>query len=44
MTSNFTSPASYLRIDKRNHVEKPHLDQLHGLRWKIIYNERKFVA
>ena len=26
----------YLRIDERNHVEKPLLDQLAGLGWKII--------
>ena len=26
----------YLRIDERNHVEKPLLDQLAGLKWEII--------
>jgi type I restriction enzyme R subunit len=26
----------YLRLDERNHVEKPLLDQLHGLGWEII--------
>jgi hypothetical protein len=28
--------AALLRIDERNHVEKPFLDQLHGLGWKTI--------
>ena len=36
MTSNFTSQATYLRIDERNHVEKPLLDQLDGLGWEVI--------
>jgi type I restriction enzyme R subunit len=26
----------YIRIDERNHVEKPFLDQLAGLEWEII--------
>ncbi len=26
----------HLRLDERNHVEKPFLDQLHGLGWEII--------
>ena len=26
----------YLRLDERNHVEKPFLDQLAGLDWEII--------
>jgi type I restriction enzyme R subunit len=25
-----------LKLDERNHVEKPFLDQLHGLGWEII--------
>lgn len=28
--------AQALKIDERNHVEKPFLDQLHGLGWQII--------
>jgi type I restriction enzyme R subunit len=36
MTSNFTSQATYLRIDERNHVERPLLDQLDGLGWEVI--------
>jgi type I restriction enzyme R subunit len=24
------------RLDERNHVEKPFLDELHGLGWEII--------
>ena len=28
--------AQLLRIDERNHVEKPLLDQLAGLRWEIL--------
>ena len=27
---------AHLRIDERNHVEKPLLDQLDGLKWEII--------
>lgn len=34
MTQNQT-PQS-LKLDERNHVEKPFLDQLHGLGWEII--------
>ena len=26
----------YIRIDERNHVEKPLLDQLDGLGWEVI--------
>jgi type I restriction enzyme, R subunit len=26
----------YLKLDERNHVEKPFLDQLAGLGWEII--------
>lgn len=36
MTSNISTQTSYLRIDERNHVEKPLLDQLDGLKWEII--------
>ena len=28
--------AEYIRIDERNHVEKPLLDQLDGLGWEIL--------
>jgi type I restriction enzyme, R subunit len=28
--------AQRLRLDERNHVEKPFLDQLHGLGWEIL--------
>jgi len=27
---------NYVKLDERNHVEKPFLDQLHGLEWEII--------
>ena len=30
----------YIKIDERNHVEKPLLDQLHGLEWEILDLER----
>lgn len=30
------SATQSLRIDERNHVEKPLLDQLHGLKWEIL--------
>jgi hypothetical protein len=30
-------PVAYVRIDERNHVRKPFLDQLAGLDWEIIY-------
>jgi hypothetical protein len=36
MTSRFNSQTSHLRIDERNHVEKPLLKQLAGLDWDII--------
>jgi type I restriction enzyme, R subunit len=36
MTPGSTSQTAYLRIDERNHVEKPLLDQLDGLKWEII--------
>jgi len=36
MNSNFTSQATYLRIDERNNVENPLLDQLDGLSWEVI--------
>jgi type I restriction enzyme R subunit len=36
MTSNFTSQTAQLKIDERNHVEKPLLDQLAGLKWEIL--------
>ena len=39
MTSDKT--AQQLRLDERNHVEKPFLDQLHGLAWEIIDLDNK---
>ena len=36
MNSDFTFQVVRLRIDERNHVEKPLLDQLAGLDWEII--------
>ncbi len=27
---------NYIRLDERNHVEKPLLDQLDGLGWEVI--------
>ena len=35
MTSNISSHTSHLRIDERNHVEKPLLDQLDGMGWEV---------
>jgi type I restriction enzyme R subunit len=34
MADNKTPP--HIRLDERNHVEKPFIDQLHGLGWEII--------
>lgn len=34
MTPDKTPP--HIKLDERNHVEKPFLDQLHGLGWEII--------
>lgn len=31
-----TVRALSLRLDERNHVEKPLLEQLHGLGWEVI--------
>ena len=36
MALGSTPQATYLKLDERNHVEKPFLDQLHGLGWEII--------
>ena len=33
--------ARQLRLDERNHVEKPFLDQLHGLGWEILDLDNK---
>jgi len=41
MTSSFNSQTSHLRMDERNHVEKPFLDQLAGLSWEIIDLDNK---
>ena len=35
MTSNISSHTLHLKIDERNHVEKPHLDQLDRPGWGI---------
>jgi type I restriction enzyme, R subunit len=34
MTADKTPP--HIRLDERNHVEKPLLDQLAGLGWEVI--------
>ena len=36
MNSDFNHQTARLRLDERNHVEKPLLDQLAGLSWEII--------
>jgi len=36
VTSNISAHTSHLRIDERNHVEKPLLDQLDGPGWDVI--------
>jgi type I restriction enzyme R subunit len=36
--------AQLLKLDERNHVEKPFLDQLHGLDWEIINLDNKHRA
>ena len=33
---NNNKTALTIKLDERNHVEKPFLDQLHGLGWEII--------
>ena len=34
-------PPPHIKIDERNHVEKPLLDQLVGLGWEVIDLEMK---
>ena len=34
--TTYNTTLQYLKIDKRNHVEKPLLDQFDGLRWEIV--------
>ena len=34
MTQDKTPP--YIKLDERNHVEKPLLDQLAGLGWEVL--------
>ncbi len=34
MTHDKTPP--HIKLDERNHVEKPLLDQLNGLKWEVI--------
>ena len=29
-------PPNQIKLDERNHVEKPLLDQLHGLGWEVL--------
>jgi type I restriction enzyme R subunit len=41
MAPNVTSQAVQLKLDERNHVEKPLLDQLGGLGWEILDLEAK---
>lgn len=36
--------ARQLRLDERNRLEKPFLDQLSGLRWESIYDEKELSA
>ncbi len=36
MAPNLTSQAAQLKLDERNHVEKPLLDQLAGQGWEVI--------
>jgi len=36
--------AQQLKLDERNHVAKPFLDQLHGLGWESIYNQKEPAA
>ena len=36
MALNITSQAAQLKLDERNHVEKPLLDQLAGLGWEDL--------
>ncbi len=40
--TNHKTP-QYLKLDERNHVEKPFLDQLDGLKWEIIDLDGKRV-
>jgi len=41
MMSNFTFKTSNLKMDERNHVEKPLLGQLAGLGWEILDLDNK---
>ena len=41
---NHKQKSNQLRLDERNHVEKPFLDQLHGLDWEIINLDNKHRA
>ena len=41
MTSSFTPQTLQLKLDERNHVEKPLLDQLAGLGWEIVDLDNK---
>jgi hypothetical protein len=41
MNSDFNHQTARLRLDERNHVEKPFLDQLAGLSWEILDLDNK---
>jgi len=41
MNPDFHHQTARLRLDERNHVEKPFLDQLAGLSWEIIDLDNK---
>ena len=41
MNSDFNHQTARLRLDERNHVDKPLLDQLDGLDWEIIDLDNK---
>ena len=38
---NTDKTPQHIKLDERNHVEKPLLDQLAGLKWKIIDLDNK---
>jgi hypothetical protein len=44
MKSSAANQSTLLRLDERNHVEKPFPDQLYGFGWEIIYNKKEPAA
>jgi len=38
---SYDKTSQYLKLDERNHVEKPLLHQLDGLIWEIIEHDSK---